>query len=152
FYLSEPRRDQYDSSRGWSTGSLDLRTVHAIADDAGGAPYVVLANQSVSAGAVHEFGFSTYYDSHSPAAPGPVFFYPIPTGGPLYALFLDMNAHFGARADAIKAMDLAGVDTAYYVVDFYWYDARRIIVSAGRVADKQWSVGDKAFVFKYQRK
>lgn len=151
-YLAYPRRDKYESSRGWSTSGADVDAVRLIDKDAAGAPYVVLANQSTSAAAVGELGFKRYFASKDPSTPAPVFFYPIPTGGPLYARFLDMNSSLGAADAARKAMDLAGTDMAYYVVTYYWWDASRIILAAQKEADRWWSVGDKDFVFKYARK
>ncbi len=150
-YLAYPRRDRYESSRGWSTSASDVDAVRLVDKDAGGSTFVALANQSTSAAAVKEFGFKRYFASRDPKHPGPVFYYPIPTGDRLYQLYLDMNASRGSRGDALKAMDLAGVDTAYFAVSFYWWDAQRIVVSAKRQADKWWSVDDKVWVFKYVR-
>lgn len=150
-YLAYPRRDQYEASRGWSTSAADIEAVQSIAADAGDATYVVLTNQSVAAAAVHEFGFRRYFDSQDPTAPGPVFFYPIPTGGPLYSLFLDMNDARGARHAALAAMDLAGVDLAYYAVSYYWWDAQRITVEAQNEADRFWAIGSDVYIFRYER-
>ncbi len=144
-YLDYPRRDKYESSRGWSTSGYDVRAVQLIDQDAAGSPYIVLANQSTSAAAVREFGFKKYFSSQ-------IFYYPIPTGGPLYEKFLAMNAAFGTRAAAKEAMDLTGADTVYYVVTYYWWDAKRIILTAKKESDRWWSVDDKNFVFKYVKK
>ncbi len=151
-YLAYPRRDKYENSRGWSSNSFDVEAVRGIEKDAGGAPYVVLANQSVSAAAVREFGFPRYYASKDAGRPAPIFYYPIPTGDPLYQIFLDTNAALGKRDAVTKAMDLAGVDTAYYVVSYYWWHAQEILLTAKKNADASWSVGDKDYVFKYVRK
>lgn len=150
-YLAYPRRDQYEASRGWSTSAADVETVLGINRDAGGKEYVTLANQSVSAAAVRELGFRTYYTSTNPKSPEPIFFYPIPTGGPLYSQFLEINKARGSRAEAIQAMDLAGTDLAYYVVTYYWWDAQRITMQAKKQADKYWVVDGKNYVFKYER-
>ena len=151
-YLNYPRRDKYESSRGWSTSGYDVRAVQLIASDAGSTPYAVLANQSTSAAAVHEFGFKKYFASTKNKKDAPIFFYPIPTGGPLYKNFLDMNAAFGSRAVATNAMDLTGANTVYYVVTYYWWDAKRIILTAKKESDRWWSVDDKDFIFKYVKK
>ncbi|MEY4745015.1 MAG: hypothetical protein RL272_960 [Candidatus Parcubacteria bacterium] len=151
-YLGYPRRDKYESSRGWSTSAADVEAVRLIDRDAAGRPYIVLANQSVSAAAVRENGFARYFSSRDAAHPVPLFYYPIPTGDPLYQKFLDMNASLGSYDSARKAMDLAGVDTAYYVVSYYWWDAQRIILAAKRQADRSWNLRDKDFVFKYERR
>jgi hypothetical protein len=151
-YLAYPRRDKYESSRGWSTSAADVKAVRLIADDANDTPYVTLANQSVSAAAIRELGFEHYYRSLDPTNPGEeIFFYPIPTGGPLYALFLEMSDANGATAPALKAMDLTGTDTAYFIITNYWWHAQKIISAAKRQADAWWSVDDKDFVFKYTR-
>ncbi len=151
-YLAYPRRDKYESSRGWSTGAADLAAVRRIDQDAGGAPYVVLANQAVAAGAVRELGFRAYYPSRDPERPGEIFFYPIPTGGPLYADFLEMNSSLGAAATAARSMDLTGVDTVYFVVNNYWWHAQKIVSAAKRQADAWWTIDNSDYVFKYVRK
>jgi hypothetical protein len=152
-YLAYPRRDKYESSRGWSVSGPDVETVRLIDKDAGNLPYVVLADQSVSAAAIREVGFKKYFDSTDPAVPGPIFFYPIPTGGPLYARFEAMNESAGARAEAEKAMALTGTQVAYFVVNHYWNQAQKIIIGASAAADAKWVVGDnKDFVFKYLKR
>lgn len=151
-YLAYPRRDKYESSRGWSTSAADVEAVRLIDRDAAGKDYVVLANQSVSAAAVRVNGFKRYFTSRDAAHPGPLFYYPIPTGDPLYQRFLDMNSALGSYEAAKKAMDLAGVDTAYYVVSYYWWDAQKIILSAKRDADRSWDLHDRDYVFKYERR
>ncbi|MDD5252073.1 MAG: hypothetical protein PHT12_05585 [Patescibacteria group bacterium] len=149
-YLAYPRHDQYETSRGWSTSGADVKAVQFIEQDAAGRPYVTLANQSVSAAAMREFGFKRYYDSHDAARPGQIYFYPIPTGGALYAEFLDMNDALGSTSVARRAMDLAGTDTTYFVVSNYWWQAQKIISAAKRQADYWWKIDDD-YVFKYTR-
>lgn len=151
-YLAYPRRDKYESSRGWSTSAADVEAVRLINKDAAGRPFVVLANQSVSAAAVREFGFKRYVQSKDPSRPGLLFYYPIPTGDALYEKYLDMNEEFGTYDAAKKAMDLTGVDAVYYVVSYYWWNAQRIILSSRKHADRYWNVNDKAYVFKYERR
>jgi len=36
-------------------------------------------------------------------------------------------------------------------VSYYWWDARRIVVGAGKDADGRWSVNEKNYVFRYER-
>lgn len=151
-YLGYPRRDKYESSRGWSTSAADVEAVRLINKDAAGRPFAALANQSMSAAAVREFGFKRYFPSKDPAHPGLLFYYPIPTGDRLYQKFLDMNEKLGSYDAALEAMDLAGVDTVYYAVAYYWWDAQRIILTAKKHADRSWNVNDKVFVFKYERR
>ncbi len=152
-YLAYPRRDKYESSRGWSTSAADVEAVQSITADAGGRTYAVLADQAVSAAAIREFGFRHYFMSRDPERPGAVFYYPVPTGGPLYAAFEKMNASYGSRASALAAMDFLGTDVVYFVVNHYWSQAQKIIIGAGREADAKWVTSDgRDYVFKYLRK
>ena len=74
-----------------------------------------------------EYGFIKYFNDD-------VFYYPIPTGGQLYQFYLDMVNVGPTRLKAIEAMDLAGVDKAYLVVNDYWFLADKIIENAKREA------------------
>lgn len=143
FYLTYPRRDNYETSHGFNLGAADVSAVWDADRDASGADYVVLANQTVASAAIREFGFTRYYDD--------VFYYPVPTGGPLYQLFLDMNDHPNLET-AGQAMDLAGVDRLYFLVNDYWWQSDRIVEVAKTNADEWWSVGNGAVhIFKYVR-
>ncbi len=139
-YLAYPRRDNYDMSRGFNTGTADFLAVDAIEKDAP-ADYLVLANQQVSAAAVYANGFKRYY--------GDVFYYPIPTGGDLYQFFLQMNER-PSRAIMQKAMNLAQVNTAYYVVNDYWWQFERLIETAKLEADDWFALDSgRVHVFRY---
>ncbi|MBI4599186.1 hypothetical protein HY734_03270 [Candidatus Uhrbacteria bacterium] len=143
FYLTYPRQDAYATSHGYTMGQSDVDAVRSIDAEAAGTPYVALANQTVSAAAIREFGFAHYYDD--------LFFYPIPTGGPLYRIFLAMNEHPDPTT-AAEAMNLAGTDLVYFVVNRYWWQADRIMETAKTNADDWWSVGDgDVYVFTYVR-
>ncbi len=144
FYLSYPRFDHYFNSRGYSTSKADILAVHWIVENAGGTPYIVLANQQVSAGALREFGFRKYFANN-------IFYYPIPTGGPLYQKYLDMIAAPTKKTMA-EAMDLAGVDTAYFVVDEYWTDSLKVNAETRLIANATEVISDgQATVFKFTR-
>ncbi len=150
-YIAYPRRDRYESSRGWSTSASDVKAVQTIDNDSSDENYVVLANQSVSAAAIRELGFKKYYESNDEENLEPVFFYPIPTGGPLYEIFLDANEQSGATEAIQEAMNLVGVDVAYYVVNHYWWQAQQIVIKAKKEADSWWEIDDKVWVFKYSK-
>jgi len=143
-YVSYPRFDRYFNSRGYSTGASDIKTVDQIARDTD-QPYIVLANQQVSAAALKEFGFDHYYQT--PA--GPIYFYPIPTGGPLYQYYLDMVYKNPDRATMDKAMKLIGTKTAYLAVNRYWFQSDRVIGLAKLTADRFWNVSGEVYIFKY---
>ncbi|MBM5789749.1 hypothetical protein FJZ23_01525 [Candidatus Parcubacteria bacterium] len=143
FYLAYPRRDAYETSRAFNTSASDFAAVRAMETWAAGEPYLVLANQSVSAAAIREIGFRYY---------GGVFFYPIPTGEPLYEQFLAMNAS-PSRETAKRALALApmhgDISTLFFAVNDYWWDAPRIIETAKTTADSWQAVGT-VHIFRYQ--
>ncbi|MFA5128365.1 MAG: hypothetical protein WC445_00155 [Patescibacteria group bacterium] len=144
-YYSYPKDDgeDYPIDRGYSVSLFDLNAVRAIADDAGAEDYVVLANQSVSAAAVKEFGFDKYY--------GPYFYYPIPTGDPLYQYYLKMVYEAPTRATAKEAANLTGVKLVYFVLNKYWTDSDKIMEAARPTADETLEIGNgKIWMFKYQ--
>ncbi len=145
-YVSYPRFDKYFNSRGYSTGANDIAAVNSI-DAEASAPYIVLANQPVSAAALQSFGFNHYYRTGG----GELYFYPIPTGSPLYQYYLDMVYKNPDRASLIKALDLAGVDNGYLVINKYWNQSGRVISEAKLTADKWWTINDEVFIFKYGR-
>lgn len=145
-YISYPRFDKYFNSRGYSASANDIAAVKSIEADAS-SPYIALANQQVSAAALSAFGFNHYY--LTPV--GELYFYPIPTGSPLYQYYLDMVYKNPGRATMINAMDLTGVDNGYLVVNKYWYQSGRIINEAKLIADNWWTINDQVFIFKYQR-
>ncbi len=146
-YLAYPRFDKYFNSRGYSTSTLDLEAVTKI-DKGTNNNYIVLANQQVSAGALRLLGFNHYYQS----AIGDIYFYPIPTGGALYQYYLDMVYQKPDRETMLTAMNLAGVDESYLVINKYWYESGKIINAAKLTADSWEFIGEKEiFIFKYNR-
>jgi len=150
-YLAYPRRDKYETSRGWSTSAADIKAVQSIDNDSASRDYVVLANQSVSAAAIRELGFKKYYDSADPEMPEPIFFYPIPTGGQLYQIFLDANDDYGTRDAALAALELTDAKAVYYVVNHYWWRAQQIIIQAKQESSEWWVIDDRVWVFKYMK-
>jgi hypothetical protein len=125
-FLTYPQNvDRYAVSHAVNTSAADIRAVNWIDDHAGGAAYVVLANQSVSAAAMREFGFAHYYDGF--------YFYPLPTSAPLYRDYLDMV--YGAPTIDIleRSQERVGVERAYFVLNRYWTNAESIRI----VADEQ---------------
>ena len=144
-YYSYPKDDgeDYQIDRGYSVSLFDLNAVHAIDADAAGTDYIVLANQSVSAAAVREFGFNKYF--------GPYFYYPIPTGDPLYQYYLKMVYQTPSRVTVTEAADLTGVKLVYFVLNKYWTDSDKILEAARPTADETLEIGNgKIWIFKYQ--
>ncbi|HBU27639.1 TPA: hypothetical protein DEB00_00805 [Candidatus Uhrbacteria bacterium] len=146
-YVSYPRHDAYAVSRGFTVSESDHTTVTSIESDAHGEPYVVLANQSVSAVAIQDFGFAHYYGPNKD-----VFYYPVPTGGPLYQIFLSMIEETPTQDLALRAMDLAGVNKLYFVINDYWWSAERAIERAKLSTDTWFLIDNGATtVFVYTR-
>ncbi len=144
-YYSYPKDDgeDYQIDRGYSVSASDIYAVQQIERDAAGADYLVLANQSVSAAAVREFGFKQYY--------GPHFYYPIPTGDPLYQSYLKMVYEKPSRAAVTEASELTGVRLIYFVLNQYWTDADKIKEAAQLNADDSMDIdGGKVLIFKYK--
>ncbi|MEI6836061.1 MAG: hypothetical protein WCK59_04470 [Candidatus Falkowbacteria bacterium] len=146
-YLSYPRLDIYNNSRGYSVSWADILAVKSI-DKQTKNPYIVLANQQTSVGALKELGFSHYFEKSGES----IFFYPIPTGGQLYQYYLEMVNDSPQRKTMEKAMDLAGVKEAYFAVSKYWWLSNRIISEAKITANSYWEVdGGSIYVFKFIR-
>ncbi|MFA5935738.1 MAG: hypothetical protein WC787_02720 [Patescibacteria group bacterium] len=131
-YDSLPRHDALVTGRGWTTSRADIEAVRLIDSDANGRDYTVLANQSVSAAAVATLGFKRYADD--------VFFYPIPTGGPLYELYLKMTYNEPSRDTVKDAARLGKTDLVYIVLNNYWWRAPQVAESIRAIADKQWDI------------
>lgn len=145
-YGAYPRHDSYARSAGFNVSTNDFDAVNAIHQIGGTDEYIVLANQSVSAAALESFGFKRYYKDNT------VFYYPIPTGGELYQIYLEMTDNEPTQARAESAMELAGVNTAYFVVNDYWWESDRIIEYAKTQTDEWFSIGNGAItVFTYHR-
>ena len=146
-YLSYPRADRIERSKGVSTTIHDLQAVSAIAQDAqeDKATYLVLANQSVSAAAIEQLRFSPSVVLEGQEQ----FIYPVPTGGPLYPHYLAMvHTHtFIKTARELKAQ--TGVDRVYLVINHYWRDAKNIVPIAATAAKERFSINEKVWVFMF---
>lgn len=137
-----PRHDAAAASYGWSVGRGDVEAVRWIEADAQGAAYTVLANQSVSAAAVREFGFKRYHDD--------VFYYPIPTGGALYQYFLEAVGREQTLEPIREAALLTASDVVYVVVNDYWWDAKRVAEELSAIANKETTTNDgRVRVFRF---
>ena len=143
-YMTYPRHDRYNISRGFNIGESDIRAVEYIHNANTHIDYIVLANQAVSAAAVHEYGFLHYFND--------IFYYPIPTGGALYEIYLDLVNDVPSQTKIEEAMDLAGVNRAYFVLNTYWFNADQIIENAQSHADDWVIIGENdVYIFEYIR-
>lgn len=148
-YLSYPCFDNYYNSHSWSTGYNDIATVRWIENNAR-QNYIVLANQQVSAAALKEFGFNRYLTITKSSQE--IYFYPIPTGGQLYQYYLDMVYKKPNRKTALKAMDFAGVNKVYFVLNKYWGAFPKILDEAKLEANAWHKINEgEVYVFEYIR-
>lgn len=146
-YNALPRNDAASIGHGWNVSQSDLEAVRFIDKQANGKPYTVLANQTVSAAAISVSGFKRYA-----GAAGDVFYYPIPTGGPLYEDFLNMM-DVPKRSIAEQAGKLGESDLVYVVVNRYWSHSDQLIEQLKQISDRTWNVnrGD-VYVFLFDLK
>lgn len=144
-YAALPRHDAANVSRGWSVGRSDVEAVRWIEQDAQGQVYTVLANQSVSAAAVREYSFKRYADD--------VFFYPIPTGGPLYQAYLEAVGEEPNLETIREAGRLGQSDLVYVVLNDYWWDAQRVGEDLSALAQKESASTDgRVRIFRFEVK
>ncbi|MCB9802576.1 hypothetical protein H6761_00975 [Candidatus Nomurabacteria bacterium] len=142
-YFSYPLYDRHLNSKSFNISQDDLETVHLIEESAQGEAYIVLANQMVGAAAINTFGFKNYYQGN--------FFYSMPLGSDnIYRNFIQMIENKASKEEANLAMDKAGVDKLYFVVNNYWHSAKTAIEQAKDSADNYFLVG-KNQIFVYQR-
>ena len=147
-YLSYPRSDNYVNSHGYAVSSADIKAVEWINQDAK-SDFIVLANQQVSAAALSRFGFKKYYGSGQEQ----IFYYPIPTSSPLYQYYLDMVYKKPSRETMLAAMDLAGVNQGYFVLNKYWRAFTKISAEAKLFAGSWQEIDNgQVIIFKYERK
>ncbi|MFA5023760.1 MAG: hypothetical protein WC523_02260 [Patescibacteria group bacterium] len=145
-YISYPRYDKYFNSRGYSVSANDLLAVKTIAASST-VPYLALANQQVSVAALQELGFDHYYQTSA----GLIYFYPIPTGGELYQYYLKMVYEKPRRETMLQALNLAGVNEGYLIINKYWFNSSQIINEAKLTADDWSTVNKEIYIFRYQR-
>ncbi|TAK04845.1 hypothetical protein EPO33_02510 [Patescibacteria group bacterium] len=141
-YVSYPRLDRIEPSKGYAVSASTVAAVHWIARACHG-PYVVLGNQTVAAAAIRELGFVSF--------PGIPFAYANESGAPeLNDFFLKMN-NTPTRTTALEAMDANGVDELFFVVNDFWKNSARIAETAAQEADDVIDVDGKVTVFVYRR-
>lgn len=144
-YFSYPVYDKHGNSKSFNVTASDIKTVKAIADDAGQNPYIVLANQMVGVAAIDIYGFANYYNNN--------FYYSMPLGNNnIYQDFLSMIEKNANREQALVAMDKAGIDKLYFVVNNYWHSAKQAIRQAEDSANYKILIDDGVnTIFVYNR-
>jgi hypothetical protein len=148
FYLSYPQRNPKARFPGLNVTQSDFKAVEWIHNRHSGYDYIVLSNQLVSAAALTNYSFAKYYDTPH----GEIFYYSVPTGGLLYKQYGKMLYEGQKREYMIDAMDIAGVDTAYFVINSYWANSQEIINGAKNTANAFLIMdGGKIWIFEYRK-
>jgi hypothetical protein len=163
-YFSYPQRNVKARFPGYNVTANHFQAVEWIHDNEAISykqstiSYIVLADQITSAAALTDYSFAKYFRvKRDPAqgggdTPQEIFYYSIPTGGILYQQYGKMIYEGQKREYMVAAMNLAGVDTAYFVVNSYWANSQKIIEGAKKTADDWREFGDgQVWVFLYKR-
>lgn len=116
FYMTYPRWDNYENDKGKNVTATMLHAVELIEKNATGRNYVVLSDQTTAAAALKLYGFKKYYKTPL----GEVFYYPIPTAGPLYNEFLNLIYNDAGAKSAENAKILTGAEAVYIALPSYW--------------------------------
>lgn len=146
YYFSYPRNTNVEQSRGFTVSADDFSAVKMIDEDANGETYIVLSNQALASVALATFRFNHYFSTDL----GQQYFYPIPTGGPLYKYFLKMAYESPTSATAEEAMHFMHVPTLYFVMHDYWWNSAAIRETARKEATKSFMVGSHIEIFKFK--
>ncbi len=131
-YRAFPYHDATHIEHGWNTSQAALEAVRWIEHDSENQPYTVLADQSVSAGAVAELGFKRYAND--------VFFYPLPTGGKLYQVFLRAATTQAKKEDIEEAARLGKSALVYLILSDYWWQAEDVAQHLEQLAGNSYQI------------
>jgi hypothetical protein len=134
-YLTYPQSNPKVRFPGFNVTQADIDAATYIANNSPTST-IILSNILTAAASVEKYGFQTYYNTAS----GPVFYYAIPSGGPLADAFNDMLYKGQKRETMDRIMALAGVKHGYFIVHSYWDDADRIIAGASQNADQTLNI------------
>lgn len=147
-YLGYPQHNPKARFPGLNITQSDYNATQWIHDQNEQYDYVVLANQLVSAAALTKYSFAKYFQTDS----GEIFYYSVPTGGLLYKQYGQMLYEGQKREFMETAMDIAGVDKSYFVLNSYWANSDKIIEGAKKTADS-WQIIDegKIWIFEYSK-
>lgn len=142
-YRAFPYHDATHIEHGWNTSQAALEAVRWVEQDSKHQPYTVLADQSVSAGAVAELGFKRYADD--------VFFYPLPTGGTLYQVFLRAATTQAKKEDIEEAARLGKSSLVYLILSSYWWQADEVAKHLETLAGNSYRVeGGAMRVYRFE--
>lgn len=145
FYLSYPRVDKYENFHGYSISESHLKIVNYIEKNFSHSDYVVLADQSLGATVIKEYGFKKYYNDE--------FYYSLPTNikDNIYTDFLDMTKEEEDKEKAaLNAALKTDVNMIFVVLNDYWGLTDKLIDEHKELASNWVEVDEgKAFIFQY---
>ncbi len=145
FYLSYPRVDKYENFHGYSISDSHLKIVHYIEKNFSHSNYIVLADQSLGAAAIKEYGFKKYYNNE--------FYYSLPSNikNNIYSDFLEMTKEESdKKAAAQRAAQKTGVNMVFVVLNDYWGFTDKLIAEHKKLASNWVEVNKgQAFIFQY---
>jgi hypothetical protein len=149
-YLLYPQVNPRVHFSGFHVTETDMSSVSIIAEHAGDTPFIALTNVITASAALDQYGFGGRYYG-KPGDPDPMFYYSIPSGGVLYAHYLEMLYNGQPKSSMISAMKKAGVTKSYFVVNDYWVHYASIVEGAKKTADAWFTSADgKAHIFYYE--
>ena len=145
FYLSYPRVDRYENFHGYSISDSHIKIVHYIEKNFSNNDYIVLADQSLGATVIQEYGFKKYYNEE--------FYYSLPTKikDNIYTNFLEMTKEeTDKKKAALSAAEKTDVNLVFVVLNDYW-DFTDKLIDEHKELSSSWVEVDKgkAFIFQY---
>jgi len=145
FYLSYPRVDKYENFHGYSISESHLKIVHYIENNFSHSDYIVLADQSLGATLIKEYGFKKYYENE--------FYYSLPTNikDNIYTDFLEMTKEeTDKKKAALSAAEKTKVNMVFVVLNDYWGFTDKLIDEHKELASNWVEIDEgKAFIFQY---
>lgn len=145
-YLSYPQRNPKVFFPGFNVSLSDFKAVEWIHNNNEEYNYIVLANPLLAAAALNKYNFVKDF----PTSKGPVFYYSIPSGGPLFKLYERMLYEGQKREYIDEVVRLTGATKVYFVVNNYWSNFEKIVEGAKKTADSFYEVDEgKVVIFTY---
>ncbi len=148
-YFSYPQRNPKVFFPGYNVTNNDITAVEWIHNKQGTDDnYIVLANSLTSIAALSKYSFAKHFMTEQ----GELFYYAIPTGGPLYGYYNKLVYEGQQRSDMQDALALTGADTGYFVMSSFWDNYTTIVAKAKESADEWVSLNnDHIHIFIYSR-
>ncbi len=148
-YFSYPQKNKKVNFPGYNVSQYDFLAVKWIHEQNEKLDYVVLANQLTSVAALTEYSFIK--DFQTPL--GPVFYYSIPAGGPLYKIYQKMVYQGQKRKFIDEVFKLTTANKVYFIIDNYWKNFDDIVKNCQENADGYKKIANgQVYIFWYNKK